>query len=144
MTAREVSRLWTETIGPFFSLDGVATLLNRAPAELTADNGLLALTTGNESVVYPAFQFTGDQPLPGLAEVLAVLGDTFTAWTVASWLVSPDVDLAGRTPVQVLRDGHAEDALRLARQIRTAEGTPRSENAKDHVSADDPDGGGAS
>jgi len=105
---------WTQHLGPFYDADGVAELLARDGRKLSRQavhkrKGLLALTTGNGRVVYPAHQFRGRQPLPGLDAVLEVLSEELVSrWTVASWLFSDEPELGGERPVDVLADGGPE------------------------------------
>ena len=81
--------------------------------------GLLALTTGSGRVVYPAFQFRGRILAPGLARVLEELpGDRVSRWTVASWLVSPEADLGGEAPIEVLFDADPAGVDAVARVAR--------------------------
>ena len=101
---------WTEQIGPFYATDTVRSLLGGdAPVSRQAvyqRRGLLALSTGSGQIVYPVAQFRGRRLPPGLDRVLAALPDELVSrWTVASWLLSPEVALAGERPVDVLFDG---------------------------------------
>jgi len=88
----------------------VARLLSRTATPISRQavhkrRGLLALTTGSGQVVYPAFQFDGRRPVPGLAAVLDSLPEAVVSrWTVASWLVSGEAELDGARPIDVLRD----------------------------------------
>jgi hypothetical protein len=101
---------WVEHLGAFYDTDGVQKLLSRHGTPISRQavhkrRGLLALTTGSGQVVYPAFQFDGQRPVPGLALVLDALPESVVSrWTVASWLVSPEADVDGERPVDVLRD----------------------------------------
>lgn len=78
--------------------------------------GLLALTTGSGRVVYPLFQFAdGGVLLPELDTVLRAVPESLVSrWTIASWLVSPQVELSGRTLAQLLRAGATEPVLAAA------------------------------
>ena len=108
---------WVEHLGAFYDTEGVQQLLSRRGAPITRQavhkrRGLLALTTGSGQVVYPAFQFDGPRPVPGLAAVLDALPEAVVSrWTVASWLVSPDAELGGARPVEVLREQGPEGQL---------------------------------
>lgn len=101
---------WVEHLGPFYDSEGVQTLLSRDGTPISRQavhkrRGLLALTTGSGQVVYPAFQFDGRRPTPGMAAVLAALpADVVSRWTVASWLMSPDAELEGERPIDVLHE----------------------------------------
>lgn len=110
----ETASTWVEHLGSFYDSEGVAKLLSRTGTPISRQavhkrRGLLALTTGSGQVVYPAFQFDGRRLVPGLTAVLDQLPEgVVSRWTVASWLVSPDAELDGARPVDVLRDQGAE------------------------------------
>ncbi len=94
---------WTELIGPFYATETVRSLLGGdAPIARQAvykRRGLLALTTGSGQIVYPAAQFRGRRLAPGLDSVLAALPEELVSrWTVAAWLLSPEVALDARRP----------------------------------------------
>lgn len=74
-----------------------------APPLLAAweqDGLVIALPAGDHSV-YPTRQFVGARPVPGLGEVLAVVGRPRVAWL---WLVSRQPRL-GRPPLDALIAG---------------------------------------
>lgn len=102
---------WTDHLGGFYDVEGVRRLLSRSGRPVSKQavskrRGLLALTTGSGRVVYPQFQFAGGGPLPGLDAVLREVPEHLVSrWTLASWLVSPQPDLGGDAPVQLLREG---------------------------------------
>jgi hypothetical protein len=102
---------WTERIGPFYDTEAVRALLGRGGRPVSRQaiskrRGLLALTTGSGRVVYPALQFRGRLPAPGLSRVLAALPESdVSRWTVAAWLAAPEPELDGGRPVDVLFDG---------------------------------------
>ena len=106
----ETASTWVEHLGSFYDSGGVAALLSRTATPISRQavhkrRGLLALTTGSGQVVYPAFQFEGRRPVPGLAAVLDELPEAVVSrWTVASWLVSAEAELEGARPIDVLRD----------------------------------------
>ena len=103
--------VWQEGLGAFYDTDGVRQLLGRDDEPVSRQavhkrKGLLALTTGSGQVVYPAFQFSGRTLAPGMDRVLEVLSaDVVSRWTLASWLVSPDAELDGDRPIDVLFSG---------------------------------------
>ncbi|MEJ5888691.1 hypothetical protein WDZ16_09455 [Pseudokineococcus marinus] len=107
----DAAERWTDHLGGFYDVDGVRRLLSRSgrlvsKQAVSKRRGLLALTTGSGRVVYPTFQFSGGSPLPGLDAVLREVPEPLVSrWTQASWLVSPQPDLGGTTPVQLLREG---------------------------------------
>lgn len=110
----ETASTWVEHLGSFYDSEGVAKLLSRTGTPISRQavhkrRGLLALTTGSGQVVYPAFQFDGRRLVPGLSAVLDQLPETVVSrWTVASWLVSPEAELDGARPIDVLRDQGTE------------------------------------
>lgn len=59
-----------DAVGPFYDADGARTVLGAAPHQLdalVAASRVLALTTGDRTVVLPAAQFRTDgSPAPGL------------------------------------------------------------------------------
>lgn len=82
---------------------------------------LLALRTGSGRLVYPVAQFDGERVVAGLSDVLDVLvPDDTEAWMVASWLTTPDPELAGRTPLEALRAGERTEVVRAARELSSA------------------------
>ena len=101
---------WLEHLGAFYDTDGVRVLLGGEGTPVTRQavhkrRGLLALMTGNGRVVYPSIQFRGREPAPGLERVLAELPEEIVSrWTVASWLTSPEANLEGERPIDVLFD----------------------------------------
>lgn len=111
---------WGELIGPALSEPDAARLLGRPVNEVAGDPGLLRLTNQDGQPVYPVIQFDGRRPLPGLADVLALLDGPLLPLTIASWLTSPKAALDGRTAVQALRDGDQQQVLGLARQTAAA------------------------
>lgn len=54
---------------------------------------------------FPAFQFEEGQPIETVAKVLALLGEKKSGWQLAFWFTSPNEWLAGKRPVDVLKDG---------------------------------------
>ncbi len=110
---------WSEQLGACYDVEGVRQLLARGGQPISRQavhkrRGLLALTTGSGKVVYPAFQFAGRSPLAGLERVLDVLRpELVSRWTVASWLVSPEGELAGERPIDVLSRGDGDSVERV-------------------------------
>lgn len=56
---------------------------------------------------FPAFQFEEGHPIESVAEVLALLGEKKSGWQLAFWFTSPNGWLAGKRPVEVLKDRDA-------------------------------------
>lgn len=121
----DTASTWVAHLGAFYDSEGVRTLLSRgAAAPITRQavhkrRGLLTMTTGSGQLVYPAFQFDGARPIPGLAAVLDALPeDLVSRWTLASWLVSADAELGGERPIDVLRDQGPEGQIAVAAAAR--------------------------
>jgi hypothetical protein len=74
---------------------------------------LLALTLGRRGYRYPIWQFADQGMLPGMEETLAAL-DSFGEWSQVSWFINPNMDLDGRSPLSLLREGRVEPVVRAA------------------------------
>jgi len=109
--AVDAAAVWQEHLGTFYDADGVRRLLSRSGRPVSKQavskrRGLLALRSGSGRVVYPSFQFRDGLPLPGLEPVLALLPESLVSrWTVASWLASPQPDVDGDRPADLLAAG---------------------------------------
>ena len=55
--------------------------------------------------ISPAFQFEEGQPIETVAKVLALFGEKKSGWQLAFWFTSPNGWLAGKRPVDALKDG---------------------------------------
>ena len=112
---------WLDLLGPFYSAESVRELLGRDGAQLSADalrrrRGLLALRAGSGQVVYPAFQFRRRASAPFLEKVLDALPESLVSrWSVASWLVTPETELDGERPIDLLHDGGPEASIAVIR-----------------------------
>lgn len=53
---------------------------------------------------FPAFQFEEGQPIETVARVFALLGEKKSGWQLAFWFTSPNGWLAGKRPVDALKD----------------------------------------
>ena len=109
--------LWAYQIGPFYDASAVAAVLGVSRAAVYSrgrSRTILSCRTGSGRIVYPVWQFVGGAVLPGLVAVLRVLeGGDVSTWTVASWLRSPEVELGGRRPFEVLLAGGEDDLVLL-------------------------------
>ena len=74
---------------------------------------LLALTVGRRGYRYPVWQFADHGMLPGIEETLVAL-NSFGEWSRMSWFINPTVDLGGRFPLSLLREGRVELVVRAA------------------------------
>lgn len=77
------------------------------------DGLLVALPLASEVWGFPAWQFTDDDLLPGLEEVLRSLTAS-GPWTRVLFLQSGDPYLDGQTPLELIRRGEIEAVRRLA------------------------------
>ncbi|HEU0015902.1 MAG TPA: hypothetical protein VFQ45_19645 [Longimicrobium sp.] len=76
---------------------------------------LLAVPHSNGEFLYPACQFTPDGgALPGLAAVLQAFA-VRSPWTQLSVLLAPHGALGGRTPLEALAQGQAEQVVAAVR-----------------------------
>lgn len=108
---------WKAQLGPVFRQGDVARLLGKTKQAVSEDRKLLRLEMRSGAVGYPVFQFDGRRLLPGIDEVVAVLGPAVeTPWTIASWLTSPQPALDGATPLTELRADRTERVVDLATQ----------------------------
>ena len=74
---------------------------------------LLALPLDDGTWAFPAWQFAGDDLLPGLDGVLVALG-VDGPWTRVAFFLSNDIRLDGQTPLAVLLDGRIDAARNAA------------------------------
>jgi hypothetical protein len=121
--------VWHKHLGPMLSSKEVRELTGRGTrqsvSELAKRRRLLALPEDDGRLTFPAFQFgrTGKR-LPALEQVLAIFdGAVETPYTVASWFVTPESRLDGKTPAAWLRAGRRpepvlEAATRYAQRLR--------------------------
>lgn len=114
---------WGPAIGPVYRTDQVRVLLGGVSRQALHDrvkrSTLLALKTRDGVTVYPAWQFTDGQVLPGLAEVLKVFaadehGEIVDGWTLASWLRTGLNELDGGSVADRLLAGDAAAARQAA------------------------------
>lgn len=117
-----------ERVGPFYDTAALRDLLHVSSDTLTSmvkTGDLLAVVSADGFRLYPAFQFDEvRQPLPRLREVLAELDpELVDPWGDAVWLNAPGNDLDGLSPASALRNGRANDVIRLAGQARFFQGS---------------------
>jgi hypothetical protein len=125
-------RRWAEDVGPFYDTDGARAALGGVTKQAVSDRvrrgALLGLPlrgdgAGRTRLVYPVWQF---DVLDSLHEVLPRAGYDVerpaAAWTVATWLTTPDARLDGLAPVAMLRAGHAAAVLVLAAEVAASLG----------------------
>lgn len=111
-------------VGPLLTPAETAQRLGVSPVTVNKwrrQQKLLGLRFDDHQYVYPLFQFV-ESPLQGergvqrhLDAVLRALGER-TAWEKALFLLAPHPRLGGQTPLEVLRQAPAADAIeRLSR-----------------------------
>lgn len=111
-------RLWADQVGPAMTQQDVAGLLGKTEQAVSKDPRLVRLRTAEGRPIYPVVQFDGRGVLPGVAEVVAVLGPVaVTPWTVAAWLTGSHAELDDRRPVDVLRSGEVAAVVGAARRF---------------------------
>ena len=107
--------------GGAFDLQAVRTLLrgiSRQRVErMVRDGSLLAVPGPSNRRSYPTVQFQADGTVvPGLKAVRAAL-PTRNPWAVLNFLVQPDDQLNGRTPIEALKAGAVDDVVAAARSM---------------------------
>jgi hypothetical protein len=113
---------WEDELGPMLSSAEVRELLGGVSRqrvdELLRSHRLVGLRDSAGRRQFPTFQFQDGRPLKQLiAAYRTVAGASVSDWTAASWCVSPDDALEGRSPVRWAREGRDSDQLaRVARQ----------------------------
>jgi hypothetical protein len=113
---------WDEQIGPFYETAGLVRWLNvtkQALSDRVRRGRLLAVTTADGRVLYPARQFADRQLVQGLPETLAAFRATpVDGWAIAAWLTTPCSALGHSTPLDWLhthtKPGPAVDAAHEA------------------------------
>ena len=121
--------VWHKHLGPMLSSKQVRELTGRGTrqsvSELAKRGRLLALPEADGRLAFPGFQFgrTGKR-LPALGRILAIFdGAVESPYTVASWFLTPEPRLDGKTPAAWLRAGRSaepvlEAATRYAQRLR--------------------------
>ena len=108
--------VWEHELGPLLSSADVRELLGdisrQRVDELLRARRLIGLRDSAGRRRFPAFQFRDGRALEALVSAYWLVADVVASdWTAASWLVSPDQGLDGRSPVQWVRDGHDRSRL---------------------------------
>jgi hypothetical protein len=116
LAAVPATQPWDEQIGPFYDTAELTAWLGiskQALNDRVRRSRMLAVTTADGRVVYPARQFDGRQIVAGLADALAKFrGTPVDGWAIAAWLTTPAAALRGKTPLDWLH--HGNDAQRVA------------------------------
>lgn len=112
-----VAHPWDAQIGPFYDTPGLTTMLGitrQAVADRVRRRRILAVSTRDKRLLYPVFQFDGQDTVPHLPELLAAFTDaTVDGWAIAAWFTTPAATLMSRTPIDWLRSGEDPEPLRM-------------------------------
>ena len=113
--------VWQRHLGPLYSTKQVRELMGigsrQAISERVKRRRLLAVPGSEGRPQFPAFQFTpAGRPLPGLHPILELFEAVVeTPYMTASWFVTPEPLLDGKTSADWLRQGGSPDlALKAA------------------------------
>jgi len=79
------------------------------------EKGQLFWLEVGDGYVYPAFQVGPDGLLPGVRQVLDAFEHVDDPWMRVNFMLTGDARLAGQRPLDALREGKVEDAVRAAR-----------------------------
>jgi len=115
-------QVWENELGPLLTSTQVRELMDGVSRqrvdELLRARRLIGLRDSTGRRKFPSFQFADGRPLePLIAAYWTVSDGAIDDWTAASWCVSPDEALDGRTPAQWALEGRDLDRLaRIARQ----------------------------
>ncbi len=112
--------VWGRHLGPMFDAEQAKTVLGvtsrQAVSDLAKRGRLLALDAAGGRKRFPAFQFGEDgRPHSALVSILELFAPVVeTPYTIASWLVSPNLLLENETPVAWMRSGRPSARLQEA------------------------------
>lgn len=112
-----------QAVGPVYRQSGLAKacgLTRQAVNDWVRNRRVLALTTSDDVVLIPAFQFDRHlRPWRGIDQVLAILTpDVVDEWTLASWLTAPQATLNGESVIDRIASGDVTSAVKLAEAAR--------------------------
>ena len=116
--------VWAQGLGRLLTRTEVQTMMNVRSRQGISDHAahqrLLALPDRDGQLLFPAFQFGEDgRPLPGLRDVLRALHGAFESlYSLASWFMTGQEELAGETPAVMLRAGDLESVMLAAARTR--------------------------
>ena len=86
-------------------------------ARWRAAGRIFGVTGGGKAALFPGFQFdSGGQPVPVIADILAVLQDRVDPWSLALWFTGDNSRLGGVRPVDAL-NSDPEAVLAAARAL---------------------------
>ena len=110
----DTAPLWEKHLGPVYSVKTVKSILGISKQAVQQRTGLLRMTTGDGTVVYPAFQFSGTAVLPGVQPIVRAARRRVDDWTLASWFATANDDLGGMRPIDAIAQGYDEVAAEAA------------------------------
>lgn len=107
-----------DRLGAFYTTDRVRKVLGgvsrQAVNQRVHSNRLLRVVTADDEKLFPAFQFKGQDLVPGLQDLLKVLLDSgVDGWTVAYWLTARIGQFGQTTALDVLDSGDADRIAEL-------------------------------
>jgi hypothetical protein len=105
--------------GGVFSTEQVARYLDVTQQAVTKrrhSRQLLGLTFRRRGCMYPAWQFTESGTVPGLHETLMALAE-HDEWMQNAFFITPNTRLAGRRPLDFLRDGKVAQVVEVAKEF---------------------------
>ncbi len=114
------SRSPLEAEGGAVRAGAVAKRLGVSPAtvESLRLSGYVLAVPRTDGYAYPVWQFDGRSMLPGFRKALGALGGA-DPYTQLTFFLTPNVQLDGRRPLDVLRMGIQETVIRAARTFVT-------------------------
>jgi hypothetical protein len=115
----QAGSVWDTRVGPYYDELGVQTVTGLTDTELAAQiasNRVLAVTTGDASLLFPVFQFgPHGELLPALPKIAALLDPiSDDLWDVALWLHTPTKRFGGMSAVELLHSGRTREVLSAA------------------------------
>jgi hypothetical protein len=105
--------------GGVFSTEQVARYLDVTQQAVTKrrhSRQLLGLTFRRRGCMYPAWQFIESGTVPGLHETLMALAE-HDEWMQNAFFITPNTRLAGRRPLDYLRDGKVAQVVEVAKEF---------------------------
>ena len=105
--------------GGVFSTEQVARYLDITQQAVTKrrhSRQLLGLTFRKRGCMYPAWQFVQSGTVPGLREILTALAE-HDEWMQNAFFITPNSRLAGRRPLDCLREGQVTEVLDAAQEF---------------------------
>lgn len=107
-----------DRLGAFYTTDRVRRVLGdisrQAVSQRVGSHRLLRVTTADGEKLFPAFQFRGNDVVPGLQDLLRVLLHAGAdGWTVAYWLTARIGQFGESTALDVLDSGDSDRIAEL-------------------------------